>query len=82
MPDLTLSVDYFDIEITDAIAESDTQFIFDQCIETANARFCDAIHRDPATSLLFIGEAHIFAPLTNIGFLKTSGIDNVADYEE
>jgi outer membrane receptor protein involved in Fe transport len=80
LPELNLSADYFEIEITDAIAESDSTFIFNQCIATGNAHFCDAINRDPTTGTLFRGEGHVFAPNTNIGFIKTSGIDIVADY--
>lgn len=80
LPALTVSVDYFEIDITDAIAPSDSGFIFEQCIETGAAKFCDAIHRDSTTGLLWLGEGHVFAPNTNIGFIKTAGVDVIADY--
>lgn len=81
LPGFTLSADYFDIEVSGAIANPDQGFIFDQCIETGTARFCDAIHRDPATGLLWLGEAFVNVANTNIGFIKTSGVDIAADYE-
>ena len=82
LPDLTLSVDYFDVEINDAIAEPDPQFVFDSCIESAATRYCDSVNRDPATGLLWLGEGHIVVAQTNIGFIKTSGIDIVASYTQ
>lgn len=80
LPGFTLSADYFDIDITGAIASPDANFMFEQCIETGNPRFCDAIHRDPATGLLWLGEAYIDLTDTNIGAIKTSGVDVVAEY--
>jgi outer membrane receptor protein involved in Fe transport len=82
LPGLTLSVDYFDVEVTDAIAEPDSQFVFDSCIDSGAARFCDSVNRDPATGLLWLGEGHIVVTNTNIGFIKTSGYDIVGSYEQ
>jgi len=80
LPDLTLSADYFDIEVTGAISDANPQFIFNQCIETGAAQFCDAVNRDPTTALLWLGEGHIVAPKTNIGFLRTTGVDITAAF--
>ena len=80
LPGLSLSADYFDIEVSGAIADATPQFIFDQCLETGAAEFCDAVNRDPATALLWLGEGFISAPKTNIGFIKTSGVDIVGSY--
>jgi outer membrane receptor protein involved in Fe transport len=82
LPALTLSADYFDIEISGAIAEPDGQFILDECLETGTSRFCDSINRDSATGLLWLGDAFINVALTNIGFIQTSGVDIVASYEQ
>jgi outer membrane receptor protein involved in Fe transport len=79
-PQLSISADYFDIDVEGAILPPDPQFLLDQCIETGRSRFCDTIHRDPVTGLLGFGEGYVDARLTNIGALKTSGIDVVADY--
>jgi outer membrane receptor protein involved in Fe transport len=81
LPALSLSVDYFEIEVDKAIEPANAIFIFNQCLETGLAEFCDDIHRDPATGTLWVGDAHIFLPDTNIAFLKTTGIDAIADYD-
>jgi outer membrane receptor protein involved in Fe transport len=80
LPGFTLSADYFDIDVSGAIAAPEGSFIFDQCIQTGNPRFCDAVHRDPATSLLWLGEGYIDLRDTNIGSIRTSGVDVNADY--
>jgi len=80
LPGLSLSVDFFDIEISGAIADANVQFIFDQCLETGLAQFCDAVHRDPTTALLWLGEGYIYAPKTNLGFIKTAGVDIVGSF--
>ena len=80
LPGLSLSADYFDIEVSGAIADATPQFIFDQCLDTGAAEFCDAVNRDPATALLWLGEGYILAPKTNIGFIKTAGVDIVGSY--
>jgi outer membrane receptor protein involved in Fe transport len=79
-PQLSISADYFDIDVEGAILTPIPGFLLDQCIETGQSRYCDAIHRDPATGSLGFGEGYIDARDTNIGALKTSGIDVVADY--
>jgi outer membrane receptor protein involved in Fe transport len=81
LPGLSLSVDYFDIEVDKAIEQANAIFIFNQCLATGLAEFCDDIHRDPATGALWLGDAYILVPDTNIAFLKTTGIDAIADYD-
>lgn len=44
LPKLRMSVDYYDIEITDAIGSVGVQSIVDRCFE-GNQNFCDAITR-------------------------------------
>ncbi len=80
LPGFMLSADYFDIDVNGAIASPDANFIFEQCIQTGNPRFCDAVHRDPTTGLLWLGEGYIDLTDTNIGAIKTSGFDVVAEY--
>lgn len=80
LPNFTLSADWFDIDVEGAIAEPDPDFVFVQCLETGLARFCDAVNRDPSTGLLWLGEGSVDVRNINIGALKTSGVDVVADY--
>ncbi|WP_417455822.1 TonB-dependent receptor domain-containing protein [Kordiimonas sp.] len=73
----TITVDYFNIEIEDAIVAPPRQFILDQCYGQGEQSFCDLIERraaatatNSAGSLEFIN-----APLFNGGALKTEGLD-------
>lgn len=80
LPELSVTVDYYDIDITGAIAEPDAKFIFDRCIETGLATFCDAVNRDPGTGFLDLGEGYVDVRNTNIGAIRTKGVDVIADY--
>ena len=62
-----------------AIAQPDAEFVFDQCIETGLARFCDAVNRDPATGFLYLGDGYVDVRNTNIGAIRTRGVDVTAD---
>jgi outer membrane receptor protein involved in Fe transport len=79
---LAITVDYFDIDIKDAIVAPPRQFILDQCYAQSQQQFCDLIQRratdtavNSAGSLEFVD-----APLLNGGKLKTRGIDTVVNY--
>lgn len=79
---LTLSVDYYNIKIKDAIVAPPRQFILNQCYREGNGDFCDFVERraiqagsNSPGSLEFIN-----APLVNGGVLKAEGIDVVAGY--
>ncbi|WP_193165076.1 TonB-dependent receptor domain-containing protein [Microbulbifer hainanensis] len=76
---LTVSVDYFDIEVTDAIKEVDPGFILDQCQLNNDAASCGKINRGPNGNL-WLGEASIVSPAANIGFFETAGVDINANY--
>jgi len=79
-----LSVDYFNIEIKDAITSPPRQFILDQCFNQGVQAFCDAIERravatanNSAGSLEFVDAA-----LINSGGIKTEGVDAVLTYRQ
>lgn len=82
---LTLSVDYFDIEIEDAIvAGIGAQNILDNCLASGDPTFCSLINRDGAGSLnsgTTVLNAIGFS-LTNLNAaaLETDGIDVQIDY--
>jgi len=80
LSEFTLSVDYYDIDVQGAIAEPSSQFLFNRCAQTGEARFCDAVSRDSQTGLLFLGDGFIDIRNTNIGAIRTKGVDFVADY--
>ncbi len=78
---LTVSVDYFNISVTDFINPIPPAVSLSECINTGNAAFCDLIQRD-AFGTLFLtnttadGEvAGITATDVNIAEFNTSGLD-------
>ncbi|MFT7460193.1 MAG: iron complex outermembrane receptor protein [Planctomycetota bacterium] len=84
VPGLQLSVDYWSIEIKDAIDDVDPSFIVTQCGETGDPVFCDLVSRNAANGNLWIGSQatspRVFSTNVNIGFFKTSGIDIATSY--
>ena len=79
---LGLTLDYFNIEIEDAIVSTPRQFILDQCYGGGDASFCDfvtrrssAIGSNSAGSLEFIDSG-----VSNSGGLGTEGVDLTASY--
>jgi len=76
---LSLSVDYYDIEIDDAIVELTEQDIINACYfyeQDANGAFCSLIARNPITGGLVGGtETGVFRSLSNVAKETASGID-------
>jgi len=89
LPGFNVSVDYFNIKITDVIQGYGADNILDTCALTGNETFCSLIHRAAGTGSLFLGTSVIGAPTSgyivdinqNAGYLKTSGIDFAAGYK-
>jgi outer membrane receptor protein involved in Fe transport len=80
LEDFSFTVDYFDIEVEDAIVSTPRQFILDQCY--SNGNLCEFITRRPAAaggvsagSLEFIDSG-----VTNSGGLATEGVDLTVTY--
>lgn len=78
--DLTASIDYFDIKVKDLIATVGAPVALQQCLTTGNPVFCNLIHRDRVGTLWATPDAYIVSTNTNIGSLKTAGVDAVIDY--
>ncbi len=75
---LRISVDYWDIEITDAIASTSSQTILNRCVDNPNGidnSFCALVTRDGVGNLLEIRQQ----PL-NLNTLETDGFDIAVDY--
>jgi outer membrane receptor protein involved in Fe transport len=75
LPNLTIAVDYYDLEVTDTIGPIDAMLI---CFDLLNASavFCDNIQRDGTGNI-----TAIFQPTSNRGLLHTDGIDLQVQYE-
>ena len=84
IPNLSMSIDYFDIELKGAIAQlggglNNTLNLCYNVIQDINSEFCQAITRNPLTGE--IGNPYFAQILqANTGALETSGVDFVARY--
>ncbi|MBO9576402.1 MAG: TonB-dependent receptor [Sphingobium sp.] len=81
IPGFSLSVDYYNIAITNAIASPGTQTIVNQCY-SGNTIFCSLITRDSANLGIYsVGPiTTIFNTQQNIGTTKQKGLDIEASY--
>ncbi|MGV7208809.1 TonB-dependent receptor domain-containing protein [Oxalobacteraceae bacterium A2-2] len=78
--DLTLTVDYFKIDINNTISSVDPGIALTQCAKTGNPVFCNLIHRDSLGSLWLTNDGYIQNTTANIGSVGTSGLDFGASY--
>lgn len=80
-----LTVDYFNIELEDAIAPlggGGIQNVLDLCYKTLqdpNSVYCKAVNRDPVSGEI-APPKYVYTTNANIGGIKTSGVDFVLRY--
>jgi outer membrane receptor protein involved in Fe transport len=74
---LSISVDYFDITLDNAISNVPAATTLNQCLNTGAQAFCDLITRGPNGSLTFVprDQAFIEAQSVNIAEFATTGFD-------
>jgi outer membrane receptor protein involved in Fe transport len=77
---LSVTLDYYDIEIADAILELWEWTIFDVCMETGHADYCGRIHRDEHGSIWMTPDGYTDVSRQNAGTLESEGIDLNANY--
>jgi hypothetical protein len=80
LPGFTASVDYFNIDITEAIGGIGSDTILAACTATADPFFCGLINRDPTGSLWRSAGGFTTNVTQNIGGFSTSGIDAQVNY--
>jgi len=80
LPGFTASVDYFNIDITQAIGGIGSDTILAACTATADPFFCGLINRDPSGSLWRSAAGFTTNVTQNIGGFSTSGIDAQVNY--
>lgn len=78
---LTVSVDYYNIEVTNAISSISAETTLTQCLNTGSSAFCDLVNRGPVSGTLWLGNDNIVATNINIGFIETEGVDFTLEYE-
>ena len=80
---LSVSLDWYDIEVEGAIQSINQEVIVRQCIETGAPRFCTAVGRG-INDTLWLGNPEpgngIDSRVTNIGLLAVQGIDIEVNY--
>jgi outer membrane receptor protein involved in Fe transport len=80
IPGLTFSADYYKIDLEKAIEQNGLpDYILMQCYASAGLRSpaCASVSRDPSTGQI----TFLYAPRSNIGAIKTDGIDLALQYE-
>jgi outer membrane receptor protein involved in Fe transport len=91
IPNLALTVDYYDIDITQVISSLSAQQVLDNCYDapTLNNIFCPLVFRDPSTSFFFSSIAGnpgpigggVLAQSLNFAGEKARGIDVDLSYQ-
>ncbi|MDG1033090.1 MAG: TonB-dependent receptor, partial [Luminiphilus sp.] len=78
---LSVSIDYFDIEVSDAIGSVPAQTSYDRCLTTGDPAFCANVTRDTAGTLHLLNEAPdgglsgLSQQNVNISTFATEGVD-------
>lgn len=81
VPGLSISIDHFDIEVTDLISATGSGVLAD-CYNNNNLTACGLIVRNPTNGRIWGGNPNfgVSALNTNLGGLQTSGYDVNANY--
>jgi iron complex outermembrane recepter protein len=85
LPNFSATIDYFNINIKDAINTIGAQVTLDQCVSTGDPFFCSKINRSKEAgavgSLWLSGSGFVNDAITNTGSVKTSGVDVSLNYK-
>jgi len=85
LPGFNMTIDYYNIKIRKAIAAPLSGDVLNACFDnpSATSLACTSIHRNLATGALSGSTASVQGlpvPLSNVGRLKTDGVDVTANY--
>jgi outer membrane receptor protein involved in Fe transport len=76
VPNFSLSVDYFDINVQGAVAGIPFQTSVNDCLQTAVDTFCNNVIRNATTGKI----TELLALNLNVGYIRSAGIDTAARY--
>jgi outer membrane receptor protein involved in Fe transport len=79
-PGLRVNLDWYSIEIDNAIQNPNQDFTLLQCALTGAANLCGQVHRDNGGSLFETNDGFVVDTLQNIGGIETAGFDLDASY--
>ncbi|HUZ12408.1 MAG TPA: TonB-dependent receptor [Caulobacteraceae bacterium] len=81
VPGLAATVDYYNIDVQNAINGIGAQTIINQCVATQNPTYCSLIHRAPGTGSLWLGtNGFVTDTSQNVADYRTSGFDVTGAY--
>ena len=80
VPNLAVSIDYFNIKIKQTITSLSSNTIISDCANTGDPTLCGLIHRGPLGTLWVDNNEFVTATFQNIGQIATKGTDLVARY--
>ncbi|MBV9913341.1 MAG: TonB-dependent receptor, partial [Sinobacteraceae bacterium] len=80
VPNLSLSVDYYDIKIKGTVRAIGGGVILGQCILTGDPALCSLVHRNQTGSLWNSQSGYVTDTTINTGSLATKGFDVKAGY--
>ncbi|MGI9288049.1 MAG: TonB-dependent receptor domain-containing protein [Pseudomonadales bacterium] len=75
MDSISFSIDYYDLEIEDAVQGRSPGDVIDACVNTLDPEFCNAVPRTSSGRIELVNNQ-----LQNIGFIETSGFDVSFNY--
>jgi iron complex outermembrane receptor protein len=81
MADLTISVDWWSVELEDAIGSIGAATILEQCAENGTQALCDLINRGNSGTLWLGTSGYIKSTTANLGEINFSGVDLAAAYD-
>lgn len=81
MEDLTVAVDWWSVELEDAIGSIGAATILEQCAENGTQALCDLINRGNSGTLWLGTSGYIKSTTANLGEINFSGVDLSAAYD-
>lgn len=80
-PNVQVSLDWFDADITGAIGSIGADIIVEQCLQTGEPALCQLIHRAPGTGSLWLSNQGYVSNISeNTAELRVRGIDVAANW--
>lgn len=80
VPGLTVSVDWFDIKVKNAIQGYGADAILSSCVNDENLEACSLVHRNAAGSLWLTSDGYVMDTPVNVGGVKTRGYEFNGNY--
>ena len=77
---LTVTLDYFDINVEQGIGTIPATTALQKCLDTGISTFCNLINRHPVNGSLWISGGYISTQILNLSEENVEGVDVIFDY--